>query len=371
MAYVSTVETQWQTYDHVAPVDTIREDLSDLITIMSPLDTPLLSMLPQTPVYNTYFEWPIDDIPTPDATAAVLEGVDATFPSTSAVGNDLRFRAGNGTVIATKYVDVSDSQRTMNLAGVEDEFAYQIWKKTLEMAKQMEFNLHWGAYAAGGDDSPVSARQTEGFYTYSFHLGVEAVANMLVAGKTYDLTASTGRQAPYASIYHDPGSATDLTRAILHNSLLTPAWRNGMQVEGAIMLCGAGIKFLVADFALASNGPRNERTIPAEAAKVVDTIDIIRTDFGHLYVNLDRYLDGPSTRTVTLSKAVTSPNAVVHTLNKTLMIFQPGMLEIGALRPASFTLLAKIGDATKGMCVFEAGAKCLNPVSIITGNDLD
>lgn len=370
MAYASDITKQFTTYDtRTAPFNTIREDLSDIITIMSPLDTPLQSMLPMTPVQSYVYTWPVDDIPTPTSAAAAIEGADATFSATGA-GNDVRLRLGNGTFIATKYVDVTDSERVVNLAGVEDEFAYQVWKKTLEMAKQAEFNLHWGQYAAGNDTTPATgvARQTEGFYTYAWLAAQGAAAESIGGIASLDFSSS-GRAEPYASTFYDPGSPANITRAILHDNLLAPAWKNGMQIEGAIMLCGSDIKFLVADFALASNGPRNERVIPAEAATVIDTIDIIRTDFGYLYVNLDRYFDGADSLTVTLTRA-TSPNSVAHVVNQSGLIFQPGMLEIGCLRPASFTLLAKIGDATKGMTVMECGAKPLNPVAMIAFTDL-
>lgn len=372
MAYASSAASQWQTYDAGPGAgDTIREDLSDVITIMSPLDTPLLSMLPHVQVANDLYEWPLDDIPTPNSAAGKVEGADAVFPDVAAVGEETRYRTGNSTVITAEYVDVSDSQRTVNLAGVEDEFAYQVWKKTLRMAKQMEFNLHWGSYAAGSGATPGTARQTEGFVHWAFELGVDQTSGITAGSSTWDMTATTGRQSIYRPTVHIPGSAANLTRVILHDSLLTPAWRAGMQVEGCIVLLGAEMKFLVADFAVGSTGfaAINERIMPAEARTMIDTIDIIRTDFGYIYMNLDRYLDGPDGRTVILQKT-TSPSFRTFRLNQTILIFQPGMLEIAVMRPASFTLLAKIGDATKGMCVMEAGTKLLNPLGLIMGTDL-
>lgn len=380
MTYGSTPGTQWQTYN-AGPGDgnTIREDLSDILSIMSPLDTPLLSMLPQVPVSNPYYDWPIDDIPTPDAVDSEIEGADAVFSNTSALGNDTRFRMGNGTCINSKTVDVSDSARAANMAGIRDEFAYEVWKKTLEMAKQAEFNYHWAQYSAGSNSGAGSARNTEGFISFLYKLGIDAAADKVVGGKAYD-TSATGRQSVYVPNYYIPGAKADLTRSILHDNLLTPGWRKGMQVEGAIMLCGAPIKRLVADFALvtATGGEINSRNIPAEASKMIDTIDFIKTDFGTLYINLDRYLDGaddgsgtaPSARVASIVGTGTGSTTKVHTLAKTVLLFQPGMLEIAAYRPAGFTLLAKIGDATKGLVLMETGTKPLNPLAMTGGTDL-
>ncbi len=371
MAYQSSPPSQWQTYN-AGPGDgnTIREDLSDILSIMSPLDTPLLSMLPQTPVHNPYFDWPIDDIPTADSVQGAIEGADAVFGLTSTVGNDTRFRMGNGTVINRETVDVTDSDRVALKAGVRDEFAYQVWKKTLVMAKQFEYNLHWAEFATGDNSGAGNARNTEGVFSFLYKLGIDPATDKLVGGKSYD---TLGRQAVYAPNYYIPGGPINISRDILHNNILTPAWRKGTQVEGAIGLMGAPMKRLFADFAMvATTGNQiNQRNIPAEAAKMEDTIDYIRTDFGMLYLNLDRYLDGIDTRIASLDGAGTGNNGPkVHTLNKTLLIFQPGMLEIAMYRPAGFTLLAKIGDATKGLTLMEGGFKPLNPLSMTGGTDL-
>jgi len=377
MAYQSSPPSQWQTYNAgPGDGDTIREDLSDILTIMSPLDTPLLAMLPQTPVSNPYYDWPIDDIPTPagvsgtSGTSSAVEGADAVFNITSAVGNDTRFRMGNGTVINRETVDVTDSDRVALKAGVRDEFAYQVWKKTLQMAKQFEYNLHWAQYATGDNTGAGTARNTEGFISWLYKLGNGAQADKLVGGKGYDMSA-TGRQLVYQPNYYIPGAAADLDRNVLHNNLLTPAWRKGMQVEGAIALMGAPVKRLFADFALVnSTGELNTRTIPAEASKLIDTIDFIRTDFGVLYLNLDRYLDGVDTVVESINGAGTGAAAKTHLANKTVFIFQPGMLELAMYRPAGFTLLAKIGDATKGLVLMEGGTKPLSPLAMTGGTDL-
>ena len=51
----------------------IREDLSDVIYNISPMDTPFMSGIKKGKANNTYFEWQTDSLASP-VTTAVVEG---------------------------------------------------------------------------------------------------------------------------------------------------------------------------------------------------------------------------------------------------------------------------------------------------------
>ena len=54
-----------------------REDLSDILTILEPERTPLLSLAKKGKANGTFFEWQVDDMSDP-AFAGVVEGTDET-----------------------------------------------------------------------------------------------------------------------------------------------------------------------------------------------------------------------------------------------------------------------------------------------------
>src|SRR5678815_648030 len=99
-----------------------REDLLDVITIISPVDTPLFTMFRKTKVNNVQVEW-LTDALDQAATNAVVEGSSATFQAATA-----RARLLNYCQISRESYDVSDTQRAVNPAGIRDEFRYQMGK---------------------------------------------------------------------------------------------------------------------------------------------------------------------------------------------------------------------------------------------------
>ena len=85
-----------------------REDLLDVITIISPVDTPLFTMLRKTKVSNVQVEW-LTDLLDQATSNAVADGSSATFQS---VTN--RVRLANYSQISRESYDISDTQRAVN-----------------------------------------------------------------------------------------------------------------------------------------------------------------------------------------------------------------------------------------------------------------
>jgi uncharacterized protein DUF5309 len=85
-----------------------REDLLDVITIISPVDTPLFTMFRKTKISNVQVEW-LTDLLDQATTNAVADGSSATFQSVTS-----RARLSNYAQISRESYDVSDSQRAVN-----------------------------------------------------------------------------------------------------------------------------------------------------------------------------------------------------------------------------------------------------------------
>lgn len=103
-----------------------REDLLDVITIISPIDTPLFTMLRKASISNVQTEWLTDTL-SQAASNAVGEGSTPTFSLAGA-----RTRLLNYAQISREQYEVSDTQRAVNPAGIKDELRYQ-------MAKALDF----------------------------------------------------------------------------------------------------------------------------------------------------------------------------------------------------------------------------------------
>ena len=129
-----------------------REDLSDTIWMISPTETPFMSGIDKVPADATFHEWQTDALAAADTSNAVIEGDDATTDAATATT-----RFGNYTQISDKVPRVTGTQRTVDSAGLGDEFAYQIFKKGQELKRDVEsILLDNNARVAGNDTAARS-----------------------------------------------------------------------------------------------------------------------------------------------------------------------------------------------------------------------
>ena len=121
----------YQTYSAVGE----REDLTDIIYDISPLDTPFMTNATRETATMTLYEWQTDSLDTA-ASNAQIEGDDATTNTASPTS-----RLGNYTQISTKVPRVTGTLRAVNTAGRADELSYQISKRGRELKRDMETAL--------------------------------------------------------------------------------------------------------------------------------------------------------------------------------------------------------------------------------------
>lgn len=340
----------------------IREVLSGAIAIMTPYDLPLIATLEIEETGSTHFEWLMDELATPTATTSRGEGVNASFGTLAA-----RQRAGNVAAIVTNTVEVSDSERHANEAGIEDEFSFKIWKQMIKTLKEMEFNFHWGdtGTALDGFGGANNTRQTHGVFSWLYGTGFDSNA-VVIAGHSIDNAFS----AAFFDAAETSLTGVNLSRDNFHDSVLAPFWRNGGTVKASIMFCGAKVKRQIGTFALVYDGggtsntvfSLNERNIGAREHTLVDTIDVFDTDYGPIAMNLDRYMDGDATITYNPAETIADDDIVVD-VDQALMIIEPRFFKQVYFRGLSFVPLAKLGDSTTGQVVMEAGIKVCNPLA--------
>ena len=112
-----------------------REELSDIVSRITPEDTPIYSMIPTVSFKTTHPEWETDDLAAP-ADNAQLEGDEYAFGATTAA-----VRAGNYTQIMRKEGIISGTQDATDNAGGVEQIKYQKLKKAVELRKDAEFSI--------------------------------------------------------------------------------------------------------------------------------------------------------------------------------------------------------------------------------------
>lgn len=127
------------TYDDNA----IREDLSDVITNLSPTETALYSGLGKVKASQPLHQWLTDTLRAAQTNAQV-EGFTPTYSARTRPT-----RVTNWTQILSSEVEITDTEKASLQAGFADRFAYELDKGMKEWANEAEFALMRGGLESG------------------------------------------------------------------------------------------------------------------------------------------------------------------------------------------------------------------------------
>jgi|ERR1051326_6698567 hypothetical protein len=133
-----------------------REDIYDVLQLVSPEETPLFTRLPDAVANATQHQW-VEYTLTSGSGNQVAEGATATGVTSSS-----KARVSNYCQINAKTGAVSGTQRKVTIVGEQDEFAFQMKKSMLEWKIEAENDLINSTSAAG---SAGTARTTAGLIT--------------------------------------------------------------------------------------------------------------------------------------------------------------------------------------------------------------
>ena len=115
-----------------------REDLTDVLTILAPEETPILSSANKQKASATFVEWTVDSLATP-STAGINEGADVTFDA-EADKFAARARLGNYIQKFRRYYQVSDLQEAVDSVGPA-KIAQAEAKSIRELKRDIEATL--------------------------------------------------------------------------------------------------------------------------------------------------------------------------------------------------------------------------------------
>ena len=248
---MAVVANTFTTYSAIG----IREDLSDLISDISPTTTPFQSNIGSRDADNTYFEWQTDSLATASATP-VVEGQDLS--SFTAVTPTVRL--GNYCQINMTDFLISGTEQKVNKAGRASEVGYQAAKAAKELKRNVEVAaLLNGVGAVVGATS--TARVTAGFPCW---LKSNVDAN-LATKPSYSGSTPTGA----AQVWKAFGTPTAFLESMLKTTMQSCFESGG---EPSILMVGPFNKTAVSAFSGIASSRYN--VDGAEPSVIIGAADI-------------------------------------------------------------------------------------------------
>jgi hypothetical protein len=298
---MAKVQNAFDTYDATAD----REDLSNIIYNISPMQTPFMSSIGTRNVNNVIFEWQTENLPTPSGTGQ-LEGFNLTRAASTATA-----RVKNACQISYRDATVTGSQEASDAAGKKSEMAHQLAIMAKALKRDMEEALCQNNAKEEGD--ATTARQTR-----SFEAWISSNASRGAGGAAgTDTTAATD------------GTLRDLTEDLLKD-VLEDMFQNG--AEPNLAICGPHNKQVISGFT-----GRSQARQFVDANTVEASVAIYSSDFGELKIV-------PSNRS----------------RERSLLLVDPEFAKVSYLRNFETIDIATIGDAETKMIVAEYGLEVSN-----------
>jgi len=278
----------------------VREDLLDVVTLLSPTDTPLFTMLRKTKVKNVETSWLVDNLQTA-ASNAVIEGSTAAFNTIQSRG-----RLTNYVQTSRHAYEVTDTMRAVDPAGIQDEFLYQMGKGAKQWKRDVEFEIINSSAFSG---TTASARRVQGMYQW-----------LVVTSGSGNSTGVTG------------SNTANLMQEADFNARLQSLWVNGASCDYVIATPNNKGQ-ISSNYSGSANSRRN---IPMTENTVVNVVDYYFSDFGNVKVLPHRWFSSASPTTAT-------------NVQKATLFVQSDMWMIGILRPPKNIPLAKLGSSERAM----------------------
>lgn len=305
-----------------------REDLTDILTNISPTKTPFISNISRTSASGVLHEWQTDVLAAAASAGgnAIAEGASAAPASGSPTT-----RIGNRTQIFEKIVAVTRTQNRVNHAGRGSEWAYQMEKAMKEMARDVERQAVESSAVAAGDVSANTARQMEGLGAGGYADAVSASANVagFLSGNAFYGTAASGGAGLAAT------GRTNLTET-LFNNLLQLIWEDGG--DPSLIIMGGYNKRVMSAFT--GNGTRFNTVANANGKTLSANVRIYESDFGGMMFQESRFINASK-----------------------LVAIDPQYYALAELEPLFFEELAKTGDRMLGHYIYECTLEARAPES--------
>lgn len=294
-----------------------RETLADVVSRITPEDTPIYSMIKKGKADGTHPEWTTDELAAP-ADNVQLEGDDYTFDATVSPE-----RLGNYTQIMRKSGIISETQDVTDEAGRATKVKMQKLKKGVELRKDVEYSI------VAANASVAGATRKSG----SLSTWIESNVSRGATGANGGFNSGTG-----LTVAPTNGTQRAFTKAQL-DDVMQQGYQSGADFRHAVVspyVKSVFVTFMsdsnVAQFRYAaSNGNNNS---------IVSNADVYEGPFGKVMIHPNRVMAGAAG------------------LARNAFLIDPEYVEYKWLRKIKEDKqVAKTGDAKKFVLIGE-GALC-------------
>ena len=310
----------FETYQTVG----IREDLTDVISLISPTKRPFMSNIERASAMQTMHEFQTDELDPASPDNAAAEGDDTASDTATPTK-----RYANFTQIVKKIARVSGTNRAVDAAGRADELDYQVYKRLEEVGRDIETAMSSGNGAAAG--SSGSGRKMAGAGRWTWN---EVNATGATGGAA---TTDPGAGAP-------TGDLADATGAgVIDEDNLKAAiklcWDDGGEPD--MVLANGTNKQQISEF---TGIATRYREVANEPAAIIGAADLYVSDFGTHYIVASHFM----------------PTA---TLASFVLVLDTEQWKSCYLRPVGRENLAKTGDSDRVQVLGEVTLQATNPLA--------
>lgn len=305
----------FETYDAVGN----RETLADQIYLITPDETPFLSMIGKKSVEGVHPEWQTDTLASPDADNNQPEGNDWVFQAVTATT-----RVGNYCQISDKRISVSGTQDVVSKAGRKSEMAREIAKKGQELKTDMEIILLSNQASSAGSGDAATNRKLGGLRAW-----LASNDSLGSGGATGGFNSSTGVVDAATN-----GTQRAFTKALLDGAISSAYVAGG---NPTTLMVSPYVKTVFSTFMSDANVAQQRFAAKSTSqTTIVSAADAYLSDFGTLMVVPNRQM--------ARAGAAYARNA---------FLLDPSMLKLGTLRDIRRENPAKTGDQEKKVLLVE------------------
>lgn len=240
-----------------------REDLTDVLSILAPEETPILSSLNKQKANATFVEWTVDSLSDP-VTAGIREGADVSTFTDKFAG---RARLGNYVQKFRRDFQVSDLQEAVDSVGPA-KIAQAEAKSIRELKRDIEATL------ASANDRAVEDGSTTAY-------ALRGLGDWLDSAGPTDVPA--GFRTPAASIYTAAEAAVTEFGEEALNDIITSIFEQTGSTNDLMLIADTGLRRVIADFARTSGSSDNSvRNVNFDggSGQITLRVDMYESDHG-------------------------------------------------------------------------------------------
>jgi hypothetical protein len=287
-----------------------REDLTDVLSILAPEETPVLSSASKQRASSTFVEWTVDSL-ADVSTAGVSEGADVTSFTDKFSG---RARLGNYTQKFRRDYMVSDLQEAVDSVGPA-KIAQAEAKAIRELKRDVEATLL--------SDNEMSAEDGAGT-PYK----LRGLGKWIQNGAQTTNPVPESFRTPTTSIKEDASTLLESE----FNDLITSIYRETGTTNSLTLVADTALRRVISDFArIGVSGENREFNVSGDSGTIRLSVELYQSDHGVVsIINMN-------------------PDCAPDTTNKdTGYLINPEYYGVHELIPMGSTRLPNLGGGERG-----------------------